>query len=191
MRIVGGRWGGRRIEAPAGRGTRPTTERAREAVASMILSAAELDLAGVSVLDAFAGSGAMGLELLSRGAESCVFVERDRRAAALVRKNVAALGAGDRTRVLAGDAFALAERGSLGGPFAVVYLDPPYATSAEAVSRLVASLAAHGALAPGAVVAYERAAGSPGLSVPGLSVPRTRSLGAGAVDLMTFGGSDE
>ena len=96
MRIVGGKWRGRQIEAPEGRGTtRPTTDRTREAIASMILSARGLDLTGDSVLDAFAGSGAMGLELLSRGASHATFVDRDRRAAARVRRSAEALGAGE------------------------------------------------------------------------------------------------
>ena len=93
MRIVGGEWRGRPLEAPEGRGTRPTTDRMRETIASMVLSAFDLDLDGVSVLDAFAGSGAMGLEFLSRGARRCTFVDSDRKAAGVVRRNVAALGA--------------------------------------------------------------------------------------------------
>ena len=94
MRIVGGKWRGRAIEAPRGRDvTRPTTDRTRERVASMVLSAMGLDLSGRSVLDAFAGSGAMGFELLSRGAARATFVDRDRRAVALVRRTAASLGA--------------------------------------------------------------------------------------------------
>ena len=87
MRIVGGKWRGLSVEAPEGRGTtRPTTDRNRERFASMILSAAGLDLSGVEVLDAFAGSGAMGFELVSRGAASAVFVDLDRRAVARIRR---------------------------------------------------------------------------------------------------------
>ena len=91
MRIVGGKWRGRQIEAPEGRGvTRPTTDRMRESMASMILSARGLDLSGESVLDAFAGSGAMGLELLSRGAAHATFVDRDRGAVARLRRSAQA-----------------------------------------------------------------------------------------------------
>lgn len=186
MRIVGGKWRGRQIEAPEGRGvTRPTTDRTREAIASMILSARGLDLAGTSVLDAFAGSGAMGFELLSRGAAHATFVDRDRRAAVRIRRSAAALGAGaDEARALAGDVFALAARGLLGAPFDVVFLDPPYAVAAERVSALVDGLAESGQLAPGAVVVYERAAEAGGLSCPALEHVRTREHGISAVDLL-------
>ena len=93
MRIVGGKWRGRQIEAPDGRDvTRPTTDRTREQIASMILSAAGLDLSGTSVLDAFAGSGAMGLELLSRGAARATFLDRDRRAVARIKRTASSPG---------------------------------------------------------------------------------------------------
>lgn len=88
MRIVGGEWKGHPIEAPEGRDvTRPTTDRVREAVSSMLMSARGLTLDGASVLDAFAGSGALGLELLSRGAAHATFVDLDRGACARVRRN--------------------------------------------------------------------------------------------------------
>ncbi len=186
MRIVGGKWRGRQIEAPEGRGTtRPTTDRTREAIASMILSARGLDLTGDSVLDAFAGSGAMGLELLSRGAARATFVDRDRRAAARVRRSAEALGAGEgEVRSLAGDVFSLVSRGLAGAPFDVVFLDPPYAVAAERVTALVDELAASGQLAPGAVVVYERAAEAGGLESAALRLVRTREHGISAVDLL-------
>lgn len=193
MRIVGGKWRGRQIEAPEGRGTtRPTTDRTREAIASMILSARGLDLAGASVLDAFAGSGAMGFELLSRGAERATFVDRDRRAVARIRRSAAALGAGpDEVRALGGDVFSLAARGLLGAPFDVVFLDPPYAVAAERVSTLVDDLVESGQLAPDAVVVYERAAEAGGLRCPALEHVRTREHGISAVDLLVARGRDE
>lgn len=186
MRIVGGKWRGRQIEAPEGRGTtRPTTDRTREAIASMILSARGLDLTGDSVLDAFAGSGAMGLELLSRGAARATFVDRDRRAAARVRRSAEALGAGEgEVRSLAGDVFSLVSRGLAGAPFDVVFLDPPYAVAAERVTALVDELAASGQLAPGAVVVYERAAEAGVLESAALRLVRTREHGISAVDLL-------
>ena len=169
MRIVGGIWRGRRIEAPEGRDvTRPTTDRMRESIASMVLSAFGLDLTGVRVLDAFGGSGALGLEFLSRGAESCTFVDLDKRAAARIRRNATSLGAGPgRFRVLSGDVFRMAARGSLaGGPFSLVVLDPPYAVDAGAVSSLVEDLREGGLLSDGALVLYEHASDGPGLDVP-------------------------
>lgn len=186
MRIVGGRWRGRAIEAPSGRGTtRPTTDRARESIASMILSAAGLDLAGLSVLDAFAGSGAMGLELVSRGAERATFVEKDRRVAGIVRRTAAALGASaDEARVVCGDVFSLAARGLPGAPFGIVFLDPPYAVGAERVGGLVDDLARTGQLAPGAIVVYEHAAADPGLSCEALELSKSKTHGITTVDLL-------
>lgn len=185
MRIVGGKWRGRAVEAPTGRQvTRPTTDRNRERVASMILSAAGLDLSGRSVLDAFAGSGAMGLELVSRGARGCTFVDCDRAAAACVRRSARALGAApSEARVVQGDVFALARCGLAGAPFGVVFLDPPYAVDAGRVSGLVSALLASGQLDKGAVVVYEHASDAPGLDCPGLSLSKTKTHGASAVDL--------
>jgi len=185
MRIVGGEWRGRPLEAPEGRGTRPTTDRMRETIASMVLSAFDLDLDGVSVLDAFAGSGAMGLELLSRGARRCTFVDSDRKAAGVVRRNVAALGAQRSCSVVTGDAFQLAGRtGSIpGAPFDLVVLDPPYATPARDVAALVDSLAEAGALRAGAVVLYERASSSPALEATHATLVRERTHGTTTVDL--------
>lgn len=186
MRIVGGKWRGRQIEAPEGRGvTRPTSDRMRESIASQILSARGLDLSGRSVLDAFAGSGAMGLELLSRGAARATFVDRDRRAVARIRRTAGALGAGEgEVAALAGDVFALAARGLPGAPFDVVFLDPPYALEAARVSELVDALASSGQLADGAVVVYEHAADAPALSCDALGPARSRRHGITAVDLM-------
>ena len=112
MRIVGGKWRGKPFDAPSGRDvTRPTTDRVREAMASMVLSAYDLDLSGVSVLDAFAGSGAIGLELVSRGAGSATLVDSDRRNAQLLRATVSLAAAG----LLADGCLVLYERSS-GGP---------------------------------------------------------------------------
>ena len=186
MRVVGGKWGGVPLESPEGRGvTRPTTDRNREAMASMILSARGLNLGGASVLDAFAGSGAMGIELLSRGADRCTFIDQDARAATRVRRNLAKVGAEKVAyAVLRGDACQLAERGRIAGaPFDVVFLDPPYALSADVVSAMLA----HGALRPGATVVYERSAEAPGLGVPGLIPVRTKRYGITCVDLLEKG----
>ena len=192
MRIVGGEWRGRALETPEGKGTRPTTDRIREAIASMVLSAFDLDLDGVSVLDAFAGSGAMGLEFLSRGAERCTFVESDRRAAGVVRRNVASLGASGRTDVLMCDAFQLTRRTSVpGAPFDLVVLDPPYALSAERVSGLVEDLGKAGLLVPGALVLYERASSGAQLSLAGATQLKSKPHGTTAVDLLRMGDTDE
>jgi 16S rRNA (guanine966-N2)-methyltransferase len=122
MRIVAGEWGGRRIQAPPGRGTRPTTDRVREAWMSAVAPV----LPGARVLDLFAGSGALGLEALSRGATSATFVEQDAKAVAALRANVEALGAADAVRVVRGDALKYA-RGLDAGAFDLALADPPYA----------------------------------------------------------------
>lgn len=186
MRIVGGRWRGKPLAAPEGRGTRPTTDRTRESIASMILSAFDLDVSEVNVLDAFAGSGALGLEILSRGARSCTFVERDRRAAEVVRRNVKTVGArSHEAHLKVGDVFRLAERADLpGGPFGLVLLDPPYATEAAHVSGLVAQLATGGLLAPEAIVLYERASDAPSLELVGAKTLRSKAKGTTATDLV-------
>lgn len=188
MRIVGGKWKGLAVEAPEGRGTtRPTTDRNRERIASMILSAAGLDLTGTRVLDAFAGSGAMGFELVSRGAASATFVDLDRRAVARIRRTAERSLRADASewRALVGDACSLAEQGRIpGGPFGVVFLDPPYAVEASRVAALVRALAARGALERGAIVVYERSAKSPGIEGAGLELAKSKSQGITAVDLM-------
>ena len=121
MRIVAGEWGGRRIEAPPGRGTRPTTDRVREAWMSTVAPV----LPGARVLDLFAGSGALGLEALSRGAVTATFVEQDAKAISVLRANVQALGAEDAARVVRSDALKYA-RGLGAGAFDVAFADPPY-----------------------------------------------------------------
>jgi 16S rRNA (guanine966-N2)-methyltransferase len=127
MRIVAGEWGGRRLAAPPGRATRPTTDRTREAW----MSALAPDLPGARVLDLFAGSGALGLEALSRGAAAATFVESSPAALRTLKANIDALGAGDRARVLRADALRYA-RGLQPGAFDLTLADPPYGTGAAA-----------------------------------------------------------
>lgn len=187
MRIVGGEWRGRKIGEPQGRDTtRPTTDRVREACASMIDSALPEGIEGIRVLDAFAGSGAMGLEMLSRGAAHATFFEIDRKASALVRSNVESLaGKGGRYKVVTGDVLLSAGRGRVpGGPFDLVVLDPPYAFGAETVEELLHNLDTSGVLAPGALALYEHDAHAPGARPEGFEVLREKSYGKIAVDLL-------
>ena len=121
MRIVAGTARGRRIEAPPGRDTRPTTDRVREALFNALGSLGAVD--GATVVDLFAGSGALGLEALSRGAAHATFVERDRRTAALVGRNVDALGMSDRAIVVTGDALDWLHTAP---PVDLLLCDPPY-----------------------------------------------------------------
>ncbi len=192
MRIVAGEFRGRRIAAPPGTDTRPTTDRVREAVFSAVASIAGPDLGGGAVLDAFAGSGALGLEALSRGCETATFVERDRRALGVVRDNVAALGVDGRSRVVAGDALALARRGALpGAPFALLLLDPPYRLSLSEVGSLTSALAENGQLAEGAVVVWEHAAGNDPEWNERFELSARKRYGTTAVDIAVYGGESE
>jgi 16S rRNA (guanine966-N2)-methyltransferase len=160
-RIIAGRAGGRRIAVPSA-GTRPTSDRVREALFSALVADPGLD--GAAVLDLCAGSGALGLEALSRGAAHALFVEADRRAAGVLRRNVATVG-------LAGAAVRAATAASvLGGPadrpYDVVLVDPPYATANGEVARWLATAAANGWLADDAVVVVERARGRSDAAFP-------------------------
>lgn len=187
MRIVGGKWRGRVIEAPQGRGTtRPTTDRTREAVTSSILSAAGLNLSGKRVLDAFAGSGALGFELLSRGAAYVTFVDKDRKTADLIRKNARTLGAGaQEARIVCGDALCLSARKTLpGGPFDIVLLDPPYAVEAQRIAEFLVNVDGADALTPRALVVYEHHDKAPGMSVGGVDLIKSKRYGIARVDLM-------
>ena len=122
MRIIAGEWRGRRLVAPAGDATRPTADRTREALFSMLGSRLG-SFEGLRVADLFAGSGANGLEALSRGAAECVFVERDRAAFDAIRANATALGAGERAVVRCGDATTQPRPARVPD---LVLLDPPY-----------------------------------------------------------------
>ena len=150
MRVIAGTLGGRRLKAPPGRATRPTSDRVREALFSMLG-----DVEGARVLDLFAGTGALGIEALSRGAARAVFVERDRRAAAVLRENLAALGLGaERAELRRGDALAaLRTAGEREELYDLVFIDPPYADAAGLGERLSALLAP--LLAPAARVVSE------------------------------------
>ena len=134
MRIVAGQFRGRRLYAPAGRSTRPTADRVREALFSIL---GPLD--GLRVLDLFAGSGALGIEALSRGAAEAVFVDSDPRAVAATRRNLEAVGAG--SAVHKRDALAYLA-GSAGAPFDLVFLDPPYSSASELAGPLTKRLPA-------------------------------------------------
>lgn len=142
-------------------GTRPTTDRVRESLFNLLQ--ARMDFDGIAVLDLYAGSGALGLEALSRGASSALLVESDRRAAAVIDANIAALGARG----------AVVRRGpvervvqSAGRPVDLVFADPPYEVDAGAVARVLAALVANGWVRPGALAVIERAAGGPAIVWP-------------------------
>lgn len=149
-RIIAGARGGRRIETPKGDGTRPTSDRVREALFSSLQS--ELGgLDGLVVLDLFAGSGALGLEALSRGAATAVFVESDAKAAATITRNLATLDVPGRVERTTAARFVSS---APAGEFDLVFIDPPYAVETSTVADLVSAL--RPALAPDALIVVER-----------------------------------
>ena len=161
MRIISGRFRGRTLKAPKGQNTRPTVDRVREAIASSVISAHGGPVEGPE-LDVFAGSGALGFEMLSRGASSCLFFDSDRRAQMAVLDNIKALGLSrDEARLRKDDCIAAIKAGSIAShPFEAVMLDPPYKLPATEVFALVEALAEHGDLAEECVVVYEHHADS-------------------------------
>lgn len=153
MRIIAGAHRGRPLKAPKGTGTRPTTDRVRESLMSMV-SSARGGFEEAVVLDAFAGSGALGLEALSRGAERAVFCEMDRNALGPLADNIAALGYDGRAAALAkGDV--LKRPPVACGPYNLVFLDPPYALAPEDVLAFLETLREAGVLTPDVLVSYE------------------------------------
>jgi 16S rRNA (guanine966-N2)-methyltransferase len=154
-RIIAGRARGRRLAVPKGDGTRPTADRTREALFSA-LEAALGGLAGARVLDLYAGSGAVGLEALSRGAARALLVESDPRAVAVVRQNVEAVGVPGAEVVALPVARALARPAPCA--FDVVYADPPFALGASELAAVLGAALAGGWVAAGAVAVVERSA---------------------------------
>ncbi|WP_420879683.1 16S rRNA (guanine(966)-N(2))-methyltransferase RsmD [Rhodococcus sp. (in: high G+C Gram-positive bacteria)] len=185
-RIVAGRAGGRRLKVPAS-GTRPTSERVREALFSSLDS--RIDLEGAAVLDLYAGSGALGLEALSRGAAHVLLVESDTKAAAVVKQNVAAVGlpgAVVRTASVAAVVGGAAER-----EFDIVLADPPYAVTEEAVTAALTDLVAHGWVGEGSVVVVERSSRSPETTWPdGMRPERVKRYGETRIEVATCYGLD-
>lgn len=139
MRIIAGSAGGRKLETPEGQDIRPTTDRVREAVFNALFS--RIDIEDTRVVDLFAGTGAYGLEALSRGAAHATFVDTDRRSIDLVRTNIEILGFGDRSTVVLGDGVAWARR-SASAAIDVAFCDPPYAFAQwdELLAELTAGL---------------------------------------------------
>ncbi len=165
MRIIAGAWRGRALSAPPGVATRPTADRVRQALFDRLMHAAwagRAVLEGNVVLDAFAGTGALGLEALSRGAAQATFMERDRAALAALRANVAACRAEAVCTVLGADVL----RPPPGRPCGLAFLDPPY--NEGLAGPAVAALRAAGWIAPGTIVAAETAVGEPTPGLDGL-----------------------
>ena len=180
MRIVGGRHRGRRLVAPPGQGTRPTSDRVREALFNILAHAdfAGGAPAGMTVLDLFAGSGALGLEALSRGAAGVTFVERDAATARAIEANVAALDEGGRAAVLRRDATHLGAAPEM-APFQLVLMDAPYRSGLAGPA--LGELSARGWLAPGVLVVIELAAKEPLVLPDGFDCCDERRYGAARI----------
>ncbi len=176
MRIIAGQWRGRPLAAPPGGATRPTSERAREALFSMLASRLG-DFAGLRVADLYAGTGALGLEALSRGAAHATFVESDRAAVTALNANIARLGADFATTVLAQPVQAI---GRAPAPFDLLLLDPPYGEglALPALARLVE----YGWVAPHALVSVETAKGE-ALAPEGFTLDTVRAHGKARLHL--------
>jgi 16S rRNA (guanine966-N2)-methyltransferase len=179
-RIVAGALGGRRLTVPPGDGTRPTSDRVREALFSTLSSL--VDLTDARFADLYAGSGAVGLEALSRGAAHVLLVEKDPRAARVIRQNIADLGANGAARLRTGTVAQALAGGPEGGGYDVVFADPPYAVTDDELIGVQQALVAHGWLAADAVVVLERATRTPPVTwVDGITADRSRHYGETAL----------
>jgi 16S rRNA (guanine966-N2)-methyltransferase len=181
VRIVAGKLKGRAIAAPDGMGTRPTSDRARQAIFNVLEHAAWAEpLQGARVMDLFAGSGALGFEAMSRGAAFALFVETDEDARGAIRDNADAYGLMGATRVHRRSATDLGVRpGSDGEAFDLAFLDPPYGKGLgeQALARLIEG----NWLKPGAIVVFERGSDEPEIETPGYERLDARDYGAARV----------
>ncbi|MCC5576767.1 MULTISPECIES: 16S rRNA (guanine(966)-N(2))-methyltransferase RsmD [Microtetraspora] len=178
-RVIAGSAGGRRLAVPPGRGTRPTSDRAREGLFSTVGSLLG-SLDGARVLDLYAGSGAVGLEALSRGAAHALLVESDARAARTIRENIAALGLPG--AVLRPEKVERVLSQGCAEPYDFVFADPPYTVTDETVTRVLETLRSEGWLVDGALVAVERESrGKDLVWPPGFEEERVRRYGEAAV----------
>jgi 16S rRNA (guanine966-N2)-methyltransferase len=185
VRIIAGRHRGRLLAAPPGEDVRPTSDRAREALFNILahgrFAVAGPPYAGTRVLDAFAGTGAFGLEALSRGAAEAVFIENGRAALAALRRNIAALDEDERARIVGGDAMSPPRAPA---PAALAFLDPPYGKGLAAPA--LTALAAAGWLAEGALCIVESAAKETVTPPPGFAALDERRYGAARLVFLRY-----
>lgn len=176
MRIIAGAWRGRQIDAPPGQSTRPTGDRVRETLFSMLASRLG-SFEQLRVADMFAGSGALGLEALSRGAALVTFVENDATAITILRRNADKLNAADRVRIVTGSALALPRS----EPFDLILADPPYA-SGSGTAAIAAIMVAEW-LAPGGWIGIETSRDD-AVDPAGLELAATRNVGRARLTLL-------
>lgn len=181
MRIVAGKYRGKTLLTPDDDSIRPTADRVRESVFNILASRLGPHLDGLRVLDLFAGTGALGLEALSRGASHVILVDTGVEARGLIRDNIEAFGAGGVARLLRRDATALGLSGTM-GRFDLVFLDPPYGKGLG--EQALASLAAGNWLAPDATLVLEESAAATLNLPPGFALVDRREYGAAAVHFL-------
>ncbi|MFN0218850.1 MAG: 16S rRNA (guanine(966)-N(2))-methyltransferase RsmD [Hyphomicrobium sp.] len=182
MRIVAGKFRGRALVAPDDKAVRPTSDRVRESVFNILAHGVnDFDLQGARVIDLFAGTGALGLEAMSRGAAYALFVEDDTSARALIRRNVEAFELTGETRIFRRDATDLGGIGNI-APFNLAFLDPPYGKGLGETA--LESLVGGGWLAPGAICVIEERAGADITLPPALTLLDSRTYGDTEVRIM-------
>lgn len=184
MRIIGGKLKGRTIKAPDGQGTRPTSDRARESLFNILAHADWAPaLEGTRVIDAFAGSGSLGFEAISRGAAFCLFVETEAAARGCIRDNVETFQLFGNTRIHRRSATDLGPKpAGLGAPFNLVFLDPPYRHGL--IPPALEQLASGQWIAPDALVVAETGSDEPELAAPGWDTIDSRVYGAARVSFL-------
>ena len=185
MRIIGGQFSGRRLVAPKGRDTRPTADRTRESLFNVLAARSDIDFEGARIIDLFAGSGALGLEAMSRGGAWCLFVETDAGARAAIRDNVEALGLFGVSRIHRRSAAALGVKpASAGAPFTLAFLDPPYEKSL--VAPALETLRDGDWLCDGAIVIIEQGKTETPAAVSGFTELDRRAYGAAQIGIYRF-----
>ncbi len=183
MRIVAGEFRGRTLASPKSNQIRPTTDRTRESLFNILAHSYPALIEGARVLDLFAGTGALGIEALSRGARFCLFVEQSAEGRGLLRENIDALGLQGRTRIFRRDATGLGPAGTV-EPFNLVFADPPYGKGLG--ERALECAAREGWLAPGAIVVLEENAAAQPAFAPGLAVMDTRPFGDTVIRILRW-----
>lgn len=188
MRIVAGKWGGRRIAAPRGRETRPTADRVKEAMFSTIVAMLG-SLEGVRVADLYAGSGGLGLEALSRGAASCTFVDSSQAALDAISRNAESLGAEKGTiRLIKISLHGTRVRSLWTEPVSLLLADPPYRIDAAEFRQVLEAIASRGSIEPGAIVVYEHSSDALASWPRGFTESAVRRYGDSAVSFGTYEG---
>lgn len=186
MRIIAGKFRGKNLSSPSDDAIRPTSDRARESIFNILGSRLGPVLDGKRVLDLFAGTGALGLEALSRGAAHVTFVDTGAEARGLIRDHIEAFGAAGITKLLRRDATALGTPGTF-GQFDLVFLDPPYSQGLG--EKAMAEVSANGWLASGATLVWEESSDAEVTIPPGFILEDERTYGAATVRILTWPGS--